>query len=76
MSAGEAQEMCLNIDKLAQMLNYIDSSSTNFEIGYKYWTSTQQNSSFVWMVDDDQNITINNKTYTGPYTVPIYSLYD
>ena len=76
MSAGEANEMCLNISELSYMLNSIDSSSTNFEVGYKYWTSTQQSSSLVWMVDDNQKITSNNKTYTGPYTVPIYSLYD
>ena len=76
MSAGEANEMCLNISELSNMLNSIDSSSTNFEMGYKYWTSTQQSSSLVWIVTDNQKITSNNKTYTGPYTVPIYSLYD
>lgn len=76
MSAGEANEMCLNISELSSMLNSIDSSSTNFEEGYDYWTSTQQSSSSVWMVSNEQKITSNNKTYTGPYTVPIYSLYD
>lgn len=58
------------------MLNSIDSSSTNFETGYKYWTSTQDSSSLVWIVTNGEKITFNNKTYTGPYTVPIYSLYD
>lgn len=76
MSAGEANEMCLNISELSNMLNSIDSSSTNFETGYKYWTSTQQSSSLVWIVTDSQKIASNNKTYNGPYTVPIYSLYD
>lgn len=76
MSAGEAQEMCLNIDTLGQMLDYISSRSTNIGRAYMYWTSTQQDSSFVWMVNNDQRITITDKTYTGPYTVPIYSLYD
>lgn len=76
MAAGEANEMCLNISELSNMLNSIDSSSINFETGYKYWTSTQQSSSLVWIVTDSQKIASNNKTYNGPYTVPIYSLYD
>ena len=76
MSAGEANEMCLNISELSNMLNSIDSSSTNFETGNKYWTSTQDSSSLVWIVTNGEKITFNNKTYTGPYTVPIYSLYD
>ena len=76
MSAGEANEMCLNISELRNMLNSIDSSSINFETGYKYWTSTQDSSSLVWIVTNGEKITLNNKTYTGPYTVPIYSLYD
>lgn len=76
MSAGEANEMSLNISELGTMLNSIGSSSINFDSGFKYWTSTQQSSNLVWMVNDDNEITINNKTYTGPYTVPIYSLYD
>ena len=76
MSAGEANEMCLNISELSNMLNSIDSSSVNFETGYKYWTSTQQSSSLVWIITDGEKITSNNKTYTDPYTVPIYSLYD
>ena len=76
MAAGEANEIGLNIIELSAMLNSIDSSSVNFEVGYKYWTSTQQSGDLVWMINDSQKITLYAKTYTGPYTVPIYSLYD
>ena len=76
MSAGEAKEMCLNVTELSNMLSSLDSNSTNFDEGYKYWTSTQQSSLFVWAVNNSMEISSNNKTYTGPYTIPIYSLYD
>ena len=76
MSAGEANEMCLNISELGRMLSAINSNSPNFDIGYKYWTSTQKSSSMVWMVTNNQEIDSDIKTYTSPYTVPIYSLYD
>lgn len=76
MSAGEAQEMCLNITTLSQVLNAIDSSTTNFEVGNKYWTSTQKAEGIVWIVGEDGNISNCVATYTSPYTIPIYSLYD
>lgn len=75
MSAGEAYEMCLNIDKLSSMLNSL-SSDVNFEIGYKYWTSTQKAGGIIWIVDENENISFYAADYTSPYTVPIYSLYD
>ena len=75
MSAGEAYEMCLNIDTLNQMLDSL-SSDVNFETGYKYWTSTQKAGSVIWIVDEYGSLSNNMADYTGPFTVPIYSLYD
>lgn len=76
MSAGEAQEMCLNETTLSSMLNSLDSSSINFDTGNKYWTSTQASDSLTWVIDNKMAIASFNKTYTQPYTIPIYSLYD
>lgn len=76
MSAGEAREMCLNVITLSSMLNSLDSSSINFDTGNKYWTSTQASDSLTWIIDKKMAIASFNKTYTQPYTIPIYSLYD
>lgn len=76
MSAGEAQEMCLNETTLSNMLNSLDSSSINFDTGNKYWTSTQTSDSLTWVIETNMSIASFNKTYTKPYTIPIYSLYD
>lgn len=76
MSAGEAREMCLNVITLSSMLNSLDSSSINFDTGNKYWTSTQASDSLTWVIDNKMAIASFNKTYTQPYTIPIYSLYD
>lgn len=75
MSAGEAQEMCLNIDILVQMLNFLG-SDINFGVGYKYWTSTQKADGLIWIVDENDSISNTMADYPGSYTVPIYSLYD
>lgn len=75
MSAGEAQEMCLNINTLNQMLNSL-SSDISFETGYKYWTSTQKAGGIIWIVDENEDISFYMADYTSPYTIPIYSLYD
>ena len=74
MSAGEAQEMLLNRSNIGILLNAIDSSSVNFEEGYKYWTSTQKAGGVIWILESA--ITQTMCDYTGPYTIPIYSLYD
>jgi hypothetical protein len=74
MSAGEAQEMLLNRSSIGILLNAIDSSSVNFEEGCKYWTSTQSASGIIWILEDAITQTVCN--HTGPYTIPIYSLYD
>lgn len=76
MSAGEAYEMSLNDSTLSTMLNSLDSSSVNFDTGNKYWTSTQVSTDSTWVVDNKMYINSFNKTYTQPYTIPIYSLYD
>lgn len=76
MSAGEAYEMSLNDSTLSTMLQALDSSSVNFDTGNKYWTSTQAGTDTTWVVDDRMYISSFNKTYTQPYTIPIYSLYD
>lgn len=76
MSAGEAYEMSLNDSTLSTMLQALDSSSVNFDTGNKYWTSTQASTDATWVVDNKMYISSFNKTYTQPYTIPIYSLYD
>lgn len=76
MSAGEAYEMSLNDSTLSTMLQALDSSSVNFDTGNKYWTSTQASTNATWVVDNKMYISSFNKTYTQPYTIPIYSLYD
>ena len=76
MSAGEAYEMSLNDSTLSTMLQALDSSSVNFDTGNKYWTSTHAGTDTTWVVDDRMYISSFNKTYTQPYTIPIYSLYD
>jgi hypothetical protein len=76
MSAGEAYEMSLNENTLSTMLNSLDSSSVNFDTGNKYWISTQASTDLTWIVDNKMYISSFNKTYTQPYTIPIYSLYD
>ena len=76
MSAGEAYEMSLNDSTLSTMLQALDSSSVNFDTGNKYWTSTQASTVATWVVDNKMYISSFNKTYTQPYTIPIYSLYD
>ena len=76
MSAGEAYEMSLNDSTLSTMLQALDSSSVNFDTGSKYWTSTQAGTDTTWVVDNKMYISSFNKTYTQPYTIPIYSLYD
>ena len=76
MSAGEAHEMSLNDSTLSTMLNSLDSNSVNFDTGNKYWTSTQVSTDSTWVVDNRMYINSFNKTYTQPYTIPIYSLYD
>ena len=76
MSAGEAYEMSLNDSTLSTMLQALDSSSVNFDTGNKYWTSTQASTGATWVVDNKMYISSSNKTYTQPYTIPIYSLYD
>lgn len=76
MSAGEAYEMSLNDSTLNTMLQDLDSSSVNFDTGNKYWTSTQTSTNMTWVVDNKMSISSFNKTYTQPYTIPIYSLYD
>lgn len=76
MSAGEAYEMSLNDSTLSTMLQALDSSSVNFDTGNKYWTSTQTSTDATWVVDNKMYISSFNKTYTLPYTIPIYSLND
>lgn len=76
MSAGEAYEMSLNDSTLSTMLQDLDSSSVNFDTGTKYWTSTQASTDATWIVGNKMYISSFNKTYTQPYTIPIYSLYD
>lgn len=75
MAAGEAQEIFVNMQKISELLNYINPNTTNLANGYEVWTSTQNNKSTAWRHDGMMLKTLS-KTVDNNYVVPIYSLND
>ena len=75
MAAGESQEIFINIRKISELLDYINTNSTNINNGYELWTSTQNNESTAWR-NDGMMLKTLSKTVDNNYVVPIYSLYD
>nr|DAF72034.1 MAG TPA: hypothetical protein [Caudoviricetes sp.] len=75
MAAGEAQEIFVNMQKISELLNYINPSTTNLANGYEVWTSTQNNNSTAWL-HDGMSLKTLSKTVGNNYVVPIYSLND
>lgn len=75
MAAGESQEIFINIRKISELLDYINTNSTNINNGYELWTSTQNNESTAWR-NDGMMLKTLSKTVENNYVVPIYSLYD
>ena len=75
MAAGEAQEIFVNMQKISELLNYINPNTTNLDNGYELWTSTQNNNSTAWR-HDGMSLKTLSKTVDNNYVVPIYSLFD
>lgn len=75
MAAGEAQEIFVNMQKISELLKYINPNTTNLNNGYDLWTSTQNNKSTAWRHNGMMLNTLY-KTVGNNYVVPIYSLND
>lgn len=75
MAAGEAQEIFVNMQKISELLEYINPNTTNLANGYEVWTSTQNNNSTAWR-HDGMSLKTLSKTVDNNYVVPICSLND
>ena len=75
MAAGESKEIFFNIQKISELLDYINKNTFNLTNGYKVWTSTQNDDIYAWY-NDGIRLKIISKTVDDINTVPIYSLYD
>lgn len=75
MAAGESIEIFINIQKISELLDYINTETINLNNGHKVWTSTQNDNSTAWY-DDGIMIKKFSKMSNTFYVVPIYSLYD
>ena len=75
MATGESQEIFVNMRKISELLDYINTDTTNLNNGFEIWTSTQRNESMAWCHDGMSRKTLS-KTVDNNYVVPIYSLYD
>ena len=75
MATGESQEIFVNIQKISELLDYINTNTTNLNNGFEIWTSTQKNESMAWRHDGMSHKALS-KTVDNNYVVPIYSLYD
>lgn len=75
MAAGEAQEIFVNMREISELLEYINTNTTNLANGYEVWTSTQNNNSTAWR-HDGMSLKTLSKTVDNNYVVPIYSLND
>lgn len=75
MATGESQEIFVNMRKISELLDLINTDTTNLNNGFEIWTSTQKNESMAWCHDGMSRKTLS-KTVDNNYVVPIYSLYD
>lgn len=75
MAAGESHEIFVNIQKISELLDYINPDTTNISNGYEVWTSTQNDNSTAWY-DDGIMLKKFSKMANTYYVVPICSLYD
>lgn len=75
MATGESQEIFVNMRKISELLDHINTDTTNLNNGFEIWTSTQKNESMAWCHDGMSHKTLS-KTVDNNYVVPIYSLYD
>lgn len=75
MAAGESYEIFVNMQKISELLNYINKDTNNLANGCEVWTSTQKNDYAAWY-DDGKGIKTLSKEFDYTYVVPIYSLHD
>lgn len=75
MAAGESYEIFVNMQKISELLNYINKDTNNLANGCEVWTSTQKNDYAAWY-DDGKGIKTVSKEFDYTYVVPIYSLHD
>lgn len=75
MAAGESMEIFINIQRIMELIDYINADTTNIGNGYKVWTSTQNDDIRAWN-NDGVSLEGLSKTVSRYYVVPIYSLYD
>ena len=75
MAAGESYEIFVNMQKISELLNYINKDTNNLANGCEVWTSTQKNDYAAWY-DDGKGIKTLSKEFDYAYVVPIYSLHD
>lgn len=75
MAAGESIEIFINIQKISELLDYINTETINLNNGHKVWTSTQNDNPTAWY-DNGTMIKKFSKMSNTFYVVPIYSLYD
>ena len=75
MAAGESHEIFVNMQKISELLDYINTDTTNLANGFEVWTSTQNDDSAAWC-DDGMMLKRVSKTVDNNYVVPICSLYD
>ena len=75
MAVGESYEIFVNMQKISELLDYINTDTTNLANGFEVWTSTQKNDYAAWY-DDGRGPKTLSKDSEYTYVVPIYSLYD
>ena len=75
MAAGESMEIFINIQKISELLDYINTDTINIKNGRRVWTSTQNDGSAAWY-NDGIMLARLSKIVEDYYVVPIYSLYD
>ena len=75
MAAGESKEIFVNMQKISELLDYINRDTTNLDYGYEVWASTQNNYFSAWY-NDGRSLETLSKMLDSIYVVPIYSLYD
>ena len=75
MAVGESYEIFVNMQKISELLDYINTNTANLANGYDIWTSTQKNDYVAWY-DDGRGPKTLSKDSEYTYVVPIYSLYD
>lgn len=75
MAVGESMEIFVNMQKISELLDYINLDTNNLVNGHSVWTSTQNDGIAAWYTDGIRLRRLS-KIVDDNYIVPIYSLYD